>query len=424
MKAELVDLNETRKSLSVEIPSTVVDAEIERVARDYSRKARIPGFRPGKVPSRVVRQRFKDQILHDVAHDLVPRAVDDALREKGLEPVSTPDIREVVVEEGRALTFTASFDTLPPFELGDLSTITLTRGSAAVEDAAVDRALETLRQRAARYDPVEGRGIIDGDIVTVDIERTDANGASDTHKDVAIEIGGAANPPGFDAQLLTLEAGTSKTFTISFPEDYKAEDLAGKDITYTVQVKALKRRSVPDLDDEFAKDMGEFDNLDALRARVRSDLEHEARHTRENELRAALMKQLATRVPFEVPQSLVDREIDRRLEDFASRLIQQNIDPRTAGVDWQAFRDSQRDSAREAVAGALVLDEIARKESLDVTEAEVDQEVARYAQASGRTAAALRAGLEKEGGISRIYAGLRREKSVDYVMARATISGE
>jgi trigger factor len=424
MRAEFVDVNETRKTLSVEIPSDVVDAEIERVARDYSRKARIPGFRPGKVPSRVVRQRFKDQILHDVAHDLVPRAVDEALREKGVEPISTPDIREVVVEEGRPMTFTASFDTLPPFEVGDLSTVALTRTSAAVADTAVDEALQRLRQRAARYDPVEDRGVIDGDIVTVDINRTDATGTTDTHKDVAIEIGASANPPGFDAQLLGAEAGTEKTFALTFPADYASADLAGKEVTYAVTVKALKRRTIPELDDEFAKDMGEFENLAALRARVRGDLEHEARHTAENDLRGALMKQLAARVPFEIPASLIDRETDRRLEDFASRLMQQNIDPRQAGVDWQAFRDSQREPAREAVAGALVLDEVARTENLAVSDDEVEQEIGRYAERTGRTPAAVRATLEKEGGISRIYAGLRREKSVDYVMTRATISGE
>jgi trigger factor len=424
MKAELVDVNETRKSLSVEIPSEVVDAEIDRIARDYSRKARIPGFRPGKVPARVVRQRFKDQILHDVAHDLVPRGLDEALREKGLEPVSTPDIREVVVEQGRALTFTASFETLPPFELGDFSTVTLKRTSTSVPDEAVSDALQRLRERAARYDVVEGRGIVDGDIVTVDIDRTDAEGATDSHKDVAVELGGKANPPGFDEQLLGLETGATKTFSIKFPADHPVGELANTEVSYTVTVKAIKRRNLPELDDEFAKDMGDFENLDALRTRVRADLEHEAQHTAENDLRGELMKQLASRVPFEIPPTLVEREIDRRLEEFASRLMQQNIDPRQAGVDWGAFRESQREVAKEAVGSALVLDEIARKEGIEVTEAEINQEVERYASRTGRTAAAVRAALEKEGGISRIYAGLRREKSVDYVMARATITGE
>ncbi len=424
MKSELVDVSETHKTLSVEIPSEVVDAEIDRIARDYSRKARIPGFRPGKVPARVVRQRFKDQILHDVAHDLVPRGLDEALREKGLEPVSTPDIREVVVEQGRALTFTASFDTLPPFEPGDLSTVTLKRGSARVEESAVDEALERLRQRAARYDVVEGRGIVDGDVVTVDIERKDSSGAADTHPDVAIELGGKSNPPGFDEQLLELEVGATKTFTITFPADHPVEELANTEVTYTVAVKAIKRRTLPELDDEFAKDMGEFENLEALRARVRADLEHEAQHGVEHEMRAELMKQLAARVPFEIPPALLERELDRRLEDFAGRLMQQNVDPRQAGIDWGAFRESQREVSREAVGSALVLDEIARKEGIAVSEAEIDQEIERYASRTGRTAPAVRAALEKDGGISRIYAGLRREKSVDYVMARATISGE
>src|SRR5215471_14724554 len=137
MKADLVDVNETRKNLKIEIPSDVVDAEIDRVARDYSRRARIPGFRPGKAPTRVIKQRFKDQILHDVAQDLIPRAMDDALRERGVEPVDTPDVRDVTVEEGRPLTFTASFDTVPEFDPGDLSTISLRRPEVAIGDEAV-----------------------------------------------------------------------------------------------------------------------------------------------------------------------------------------------------------------------------------------------------------------------------------------------
>src|SRR5437867_10980040 len=159
MKTELVDVNDTRKNLRVEIPHDIVDAEIDRVARDYSRKARIPGFRPGKAPAKVIKQRFKDQILHDVMHDLIPRAVDDALRERGVEAVDTPDIRDVNVEEGRPLTFTASFDTVPSFEPGDYSTLALRRPSARVDDAAVGLALQRLRDRAARYEPVEGRGV-------------------------------------------------------------------------------------------------------------------------------------------------------------------------------------------------------------------------------------------------------------------------
>jgi trigger factor len=424
MKAELVDVNETRKNLTIEIPRDVVDAEIERVARDYSRKAKIPGFRPGKAPARVIKQRFRDQILHDVAHGLVPSAIDEAMRERGLEPVDTPDVRDVNVEEGSALTFTASFDTVPAFEPGDLSTISLRRPGVAIDDEAVSDALKRLRDRAARFEPVEGRGVIDADTLTVDLERQDPDGKVDRHADVAITLGAKANPPGFDEQLLGLEIGGRKSFTIQYPADYAITELQNTSVAYTVTVKGIKRRVVPQLDDEFAKDLGSFDNLEALRSRVREDLEHEARHAAEREVRGELMKQLAARVPFEVPAALVEREIDRRLEDFARRLLDQNVDPRQAGIDWNAFRESQQAPARDAVASAIALDEIARREQLQVSEEEVEGEIARYGERTGRAAAAVRATLEKEGGLSRVYAGLRREKSIDFVMARATIAGE
>jgi trigger factor len=424
MKTEFVDVNETRKNVRVEIPTDVVDAEVERHARDYSRKARIPGFRPGKAPVRVIKQRFKDQILHDVAHDLIPPAVDDALRERGLEAVDTPDILDVTVEEGRPLTFTASFDTVPPFEPGDYSTISLRRPSSHVGDAAVDQALQRLRERAARYEPVEGRGVDAGDTLTVDLDRRDASGVSDSHKDVNVELGAKANPPGFDEQLLGLEPGMTKTFSVHYPPDYAITELAGTDGSYTVTLKGIKRRKVPELDDEFAKDLGSFETLDALRARVRQDLEHEARHAADLEIRGELMKQLATRVPFEVPASLVERELDRRIEEFAQRLVEQRINPNEAGIDWRAFRESQRDPAREAVAAALVIDEVRRREQLDATEDEVEQEVVRYAERMGRTPAAVRADLEKERGLSRVRGGLRREKAIDFLMARARIVGD
>jgi trigger factor len=426
MKTEFADINDTRKTVRVEIPTDIVNAEIDRITRDYSRKARIPGFRPGKAPARVIKQRFKSEILHDVAHDLIPRAVDDALRERGVEAVDTPDVRDVSVNENEPLTFTASFDTLPPFEPGDLAEISVRRSASRVEDEAVDLALQRLRDRAARYEPVEGRGVADGDTVVVDLERSESQPGQrpEKHEGTNIEIGAKANPPGFDEQLLGLDVGATKSFTIHYPADYTITELANTDVSYTVKINAIKRRVLPDLDDEFAKDMGEFETLDALRARVREDLEHEARHTAERDLRAELMKQLATRLPFEVPASLVERELNRRLEDFARRLIDQNIDPRQAGIDWNAFRDSQREVAREAVASALVLDEVARRQQLDPTDSDVEQEIARFAERTGRTPAAVRAGLEKEGGLSRVYSGLRREKSIDFVMAHATIAGE
>ena len=423
MKTDFVDVSATRKNVRVEIPTDVVDAEIERIARDYSRKARVPGFRPGKTPPRVIKQRYKDQILHDVVHDLIPRAVDDALREKGLEAVDTPDVREVIIKEGHPLTFTASFDTVPEFDPGDMATIAFKRASHAINDEALQLALQRLRDRGARHEPVEGRGVDHGDTVTLDLERRDAGGTPDPHNDVSIELGAKANPPGFDEQLLGLEAGAQKEFTLHYPSDYPIGELANTDVSYKVTIKGLKHRVLPELDDEFAKDLG-VDSLESLKTRVREDLEHEAKHAAERQDRAELMKQLASRVPFDVPASMIDREVDRRLEDFARRLIDQKIDPRQAGIDWNAFRESQREVSREAVAAALVLDEVTRRENLEVSDSEVEAEVGKYAERTGRTPQAVRAALEKEGGLSRIYAGLRREKSIDFVTAHATIAGD
>ena len=436
MKTEFVDVNETRKNLVVEIESDVVDQEIDKVARDYGKAARIPGFRPGKVPPKVVRQRFRDQILHDVAHGLIPRAVDEALRERGVEPVDTPDIRDVVVEEGQPLKFTATFDTVPPIDPGEYSTIRLMRASLTVQDAAVDQAMEGLRERAARYEPVEDRGVEPGDSVLMDLTRTaqaapsvvltDADAPvaqpqTDRHDNVTVDIGATANPPGFDEQLTGLTTGATKSFDITYPADYAIAELAGTTVRYDVAVKAVRKRIVPELDDEFAKDLGDFGSLDALRARVREDLEHEARHEADREIRAELMKQLATRVTFDVPQALLEREIDRRVEEFVRRLIDQQIDPMKTNINWEDFRERQKEAAAEAVRGALVLDEVARREQVAVSHDEVDAEVARYAERTGRTPAAVRARLEKEGGISRLYAGLRRERAIDFLLSRATI---
>jgi trigger factor len=430
MKTELTDVSETRKTLTFEIPQDVVDAEINRIAKTYSQKARIPGFRPGKVPATIVKQRFRDQIMHDVMHGLIPRAVDDALQERGIEPVDTPSIKDVALHEGQPMTFTATIDTVPSFDPGDLSTITLRPAVTAVAEEAVDKALDRLRDRAAKYEAVEGRPVADGDTVTADIERRSAvkeagqedGEEKDRHENVQLDIGAPANPPGFDAELIGLSAGEQKTFTITFPEGYPVEEMAGQTVTYDVAIKEIRHKVLPELDDEFARDLGEFESLDQLRERVRSDIEAEAEENGRRQVRNELLSQLAARVTFPVPDALVEREIDRRLEEFARQLMQQRIDPRQAGIDWGQFREAQREPARASVASALVLDEIARRENLTVSTEDVDKEIEQFAARSGRTPAAVRAQIEKDGGLGRLTGGLRREKAVDLALSRAKMT--
>jgi len=434
MKTEFIDVSPTHKQIVFEIPAEVVETEVERVARGYGKSARLPGFRPGKAPVKLVRQRYREQILHDVMHDLIPRAIDDEMRQRAIEPVDTPDVREVSLDEGQPLRFRADFDTVPPIDPVEYASLTLRRSPIEVSDQAVDSAIERLRERAARYEPVEGRASAHGDVLTADLTRhalsapppaegeaPQAPGEPERHTDISIEIGAAANPPGFDAEVTGLDPGAEKTFVVRFPAEYAVASLAGAEVEYTVAVKAIKKKVLPALDDEFAKDLGDFESVEALRTRVRADLQRDAERSQEREIRNDLMRQLGTKVTFEVPEVLLAREIDRRTEDLVRQVMEQGMDPLRAGIDWEAFRDRQRDSAREMVRSLLVLDDVARREGVQVSDDEVDAEVARLAERTGRSVASVRARLEKEGGMSRLRAMMRRDKTVDFVLARATI---
>ena len=300
----------------------------------------------------------------------------------------------------------------------------LRRPPVQITEAAVDDMLQRVRERAGKFEPVEGRPVAEGDAVVLHLDRTGPDGQVDHHDDVTVQLGAPGNPPGFDANLVGMSDGEARTFTIRFPESYPAPDLANTDQTYAVTLNDIRRRVLPEADDEFAKDVGEFESLAALRKRIRADLQEEAEDKGRRQVRSELFRQLAERLTFELPGSLVEREMDRRLDEFARQLASQNVDSRQAGIDWAQFREAQREPAREAVASALALDEIARREQITVAGADVDKEIERFAARAGRTPAALRAQLEKEGGISRLYAGLRREKTVDLALSRANILGE
>jgi trigger factor len=445
MKVEYTDVSETQKALQVEIPPDVVGTEIDRVIRDYARSVKLPGFRPGKIPAKIIRQRFKSQILHGVAHDLIPRAVEHALRERGVEPIETPDVRDVSIEEGQPLKFTAAFETAPPVDPGAYPAISLRRPPVEVTTEQIDQTLTRLREGAARFQPVTDRGAEAGDTVVMNLvrrpvapqgaaepgaasddiqaESTPAGapaGEAERLESVGVEIGAAANPPGFDDHLLGVTPGTEKSFRVTFPSDYDVESLAGRELDYDIEVTGVRRRVVPALDDEFARDLG-YDELALLRERVTENLRLEAERQRERNVRQDLLQQLARRVPFDAPEALVNREVDRRVEEFVHQLIDQRIDPMRANIDWEQFRTEQRAPAETTVKCMLVLDEIARREGLTVAPEELEAELERYAAGANQPVETVRARLEKEGAIGRVYAGLRREKAIDFALAHATI---
>ena len=436
MKTEFTHISDCRRELTVEIPTETVDEAIVRLSKTYGRSAKVPGFRPGKVPAHVIRARFRDQILRDVAQDLVSKAVDDALASEDVMPVATPEIRDVDVNEGKPLTFRATFETLPVVDPGSYDGFTLRQTPVTIDEEAVDKALAELRQRAARLEPVDGRGVDQGDTVTLNLERrlmtqpaavdpttTGAapSGAPEQHQGVSVEIGNEVNPPGFDDELLGLKIGATRSFTVTFPEGYEVAALAGAEAAYDIEVMGVHRRVVPDLDDEFAKQAGDFDDLTALRARVEDDLTTHAEHEAKNDVRNDLLRQLAGRVTVEVPDVLIDHEVERRVEQLARHMLSQRMDPREADIDWDAFRQQQRTAATDTVRSTLVLDAIASREAINVSDDDINHEIERQAEASERTTSAVRALVEKEGGTDRITTGLRREKVIDFLLSRATI---
>lgn len=433
MKHEFSEISATQKQLTFEIPADAVETEIARVAALYAKSARVPGFRQGKVPMTVVRQRYKEQILGDVAQDVIPRFVNQILRERELSPVATPEIRDVVIEEGQPMTFTAAFETLPPIDPGTYTGISLRKPAAVLEVGAVDQTLTELQQRAAKWHPVEDRASMSGDAVLMDLTRTvrgslivvpgegGGDGPAEPMQNVSVELGNAANPPGFDEHLTGLKPGEQKNFTVNYPADYQMAELAGKAVTYDAVIKAVRRKELLPLDDSFAKEVSEFETLDALKEQIRHDLQHQAEHDADHAIRHDLLKTLATRLTGEVPSTLVERETERRLEDLVRRLMDQGVDPMKANINWQEFRERQKAGAEESVRSTLVLDEIARRETIEATEEDVDQEIARFAERSGRAPAAVRARLEKEEGLDRIRAGIQREKTMTWLLDKAAI---
>ena len=425
MNSEVVDVGACRKQMTVEIPADRVDRAIDRLTNRYRRKVKLQGFRPGKAPASVIRARFRDQILREAAEELVRAAVDEAIGNDEIDPIAPPEIRNIEVDEGKPLTFTALFETLPLIDPGDCSAFTLRQPPVAIEDDAVVEAIERLRRGAARLEPVEGRPGDWGDIVTIDLDRRlidPAAGKGSEHLDgVRIEIGSDANPPGFDAELTGLTVGDTRSFVVTHPENDAVRRLAGREAAYDIKVTAIHQPVLPDVDDAFARGVGDLADLAELRTRVEKDLQAAAEQEARHEVRRDLLRQLANRVTDDVPMALVDREIDRRIEQVAQRLSAEGVDPRKAPVDWQRFREQQRQSATDAVRGTLMVDEIARRESIEADDDDVSREIDRQAKLTGRTPAAVRALIERQGETARLRAGLRREKAVELLLARATI---
>jgi len=422
VKVDYIEESAVRKALTFEVEKERVQAEIDARARDLARKVKLPGFRPGKVPVEVVKRRFKDEILGEAAEAIVNKVVFDELDGRGLKPLAPPKVEEVKLEEGQPMSFKAVFETLPLIELPDWKGLRVTAKGPAVAEEDVDKEIDRLREEAARYDPVdEARPTRAGDYVLLDLTWKPVDGGKGGHDENAlIEIGNAGNHADMNKGLEGLSLAETRDIEVAWGED-AAPQIAGKTVRYTVTLKGIKKKVVPAADDEFAKDLGEFDSLAALRDRIRQQLQAAEERRADRETKGALVEALVAKADFEVPEALVERHMTARTENLARGLAHQGIDPRKLSVNWRDYRESTRDDSVKAAKADVLLDEIARREGIEALDAEVETEIARIAERAGKSREALRAQLAKEGDLAALASRIREEKTLDLLKSNASI---
>jgi len=413
-----------KREISVEIPAAEVARETEVQIQRYQKSARLPGFRAGHVPASIIKQRFGDGLKNDVAEALIPKYFRREAEKLGLIPVSQPRVTDLHMHEGEPLTFKAAFEVLPEIQVEGYKELRADHPEIAVTDEEVEQALTSLREQRATYTSVEGRPLAEGDFAqaSMDGKPKDAQDAKDAasnpvHMDeVLIEIGGKNTVPEFSQNLTGVSAGEERTFDVSYPEDISDKRLAGKTFTYTVKVNGIKQKSLPELNDDFAKELGEFAGLDAVRKQIRDNMEAEKRHTAEHEAKDKLVAELVKRNDFEVPESLVDRQIDLRLERGLRALAAQGMKMEDLKkMDLPRLRAGQRDQAVNDVKSSLLLERVADLEKIEVSDEEVNRELESLAKQSKQTSEAVRARLTEDGGLDRIRIRIRSEKTLDFL---------
>jgi trigger factor len=411
-----------RKELDLEIPAEEVTKATEKVAKDFAKIARIPGFRPGKAPIALIKKRFASDIKSEVLQTLVPEQVEKAVAEQKLTPISQPQVEKLEYNEGQPLKFRASFEVLPEFSLGEYKTLEIEMPEMNITDESVANTLAEMQQRAATFAPVEGRTVQNDDFVQVKLMGTPEGGGEPLNAEsVLCHVGAEETMEPFNENLRGTNVGDHKDFDVEYPADYPDAKLAGKKFHYSVDVLGIKTKKLPELNDEFAKDVSDATSLDELKTKVREGLEHERDHRQKELQREKIIAELVKLHDFPVPESLVEHQMDVRLERVVRSLAQQGVDPRAVNVDWVSLRKRQEERAKDDVKAELVIDRIATEEKIDVTEEELQHELEHMASHSGDSAEAIRARLTKQGALDRMKAKLRSDKTVDWLAQNARV---
>ena len=415
-----------KREIQIEIPAEEVTRQTESLIQKYQKLARLPGFRRGHVPASIIRQRFTEDIKSEVVEALVPRYFRSEAEKLGLKPVSQPRVTDLHIHEGQPLRFKASFEIMPELKVEGYKELRAEKPQVSVTDEEVENALNDLREQHATFASVEGRALADGDFAQVSFhgkpkEAEPASipdmGTKTVHMDdVLVEIGGKNTMPEFTENLRGASAGEERTFEVRYPEDAPDKRLAGKTFTYTVKVNSIKQKNLPELNEAFAKQLGEFDNLEEVRKRIRDGLEAERTHAAEHAAKEKLVEELVKRHEFEVPEALVERQIDIRLERGLRALAAQGMRPEDMKkMDLARLRVGQREQALNEVKASLLLEKIADEEKIEVGNEELDQEIEALAKQSKQTSEAIRARLTRDGALDRIRSRIRSEKTLNFL---------
>lgn len=412
----------TRREIAVEIPVEEVNRETDSLIQKYQKLARIPGFRRGHVPASIIRQRFAEDLKSDVVEALVPRYFRKEADKQGLIPVSQPQVTDLHLKDNEPLRFKASFEVMPEIKVDGYKELRAEKPEVTVTDEEVERSLNDVREQHATFTPVEGRALADGDYAQVSLDGKPKDGPSEgqdkpVHMDeVLVEIAGKNTMPEFTENLRGAAAGDERVFEVTYAQDATEQRLAGKTFTYTVKVQSIKQKTLPELDDQFATQLGEFKTLGEVRQRIRESMEGERKHAAEHEAKDKLVAELVKRSGFEVPEALVDRQIDVRLERGLRALAAQGMKAEDIKkMDLNRLRVGQREQALQEVKASLVLDKIAEEEKIEVSDEEIDREIDALATQSKQTPEAIRARLTRDGALDRIRNRIRSEKTLDFL---------
>jgi trigger factor len=411
------------RELVLDIPTEDVNKAFRNVTRNFQRYARIPGFRAGKVPESVVKRKFATEIRKDVIESLVPERFNQAVRELGVTPVGQPQVTEMTVEEGQPLHVKAVFEFVPAFSIEGYKDVTVPKPPVDVTEDEFKQEMEQLRESRATVEPVEEeRPLKDGDWAQIAYsgkieEQEDA--APIASEDSLVEVGGADTVEAFSTALRGATAGQKLHVSAAYPAEYPEQRLAGKTVDYEIDVKGIKKRTIPELSDDFARELGEYENLAELENRVREHLQNRKRRSVEGETKDKLMQALIERFPFPVPESLVQEQVDARLDRGLRALAAQGMTTEAMRkLDFARLRAAQRDSAVAEVKSGLLLAKIAHEENVEVTDEDVDREIQIAAIQTREPVDTLRARLTQDGGLARIREQLKREKTAQLLYDR------